>query len=45
VGNRVYTGAKDDEAYFAIPGVQLGAMEKALEVIARANLPIPGAAA
>ena len=37
VGNRVYTGAKDDEAYFAIPGAQLSAMEKALEVIAHAN--------
>ena len=37
IGNRVYTGASDDEAYFAIPGAQLGAVEKALAVIARAN--------
>ena len=28
IGNRVYTGADDTEAYFAIPGAQLGAVLK-----------------
>jgi uncharacterized protein (DUF169 family) len=37
IGNRVYTGAGDDEAYFAIPGGQLAAIERRLEVIVRAN--------
>lgn len=37
VGNRVYTGASDDEAYFAIPGAQLSALEEKLAVIVRAN--------
>lgn len=37
VGNRVYTGADDTEAYFAIPGAQLGAVEAKLAVIVRAN--------
>ena len=37
IGNRVYTGAGDDEAYFAIPGERLAAVERRLEVIARAN--------
>jgi uncharacterized protein (DUF169 family) len=37
VGNRVYTGAGDDEAYFAIPGTRLADVERRLEVIARAN--------
>jgi uncharacterized protein (DUF169 family) len=37
VGNRVYTGASDDEAYFAIPGEQFRALEEKLAVIARAN--------
>lgn len=37
VGNRVYTGASDDEAYFAIPGAQLHALEEKLAVIVRAN--------
>jgi uncharacterized protein (DUF169 family) len=37
VGNRVYTGAGDDEAYFAIPGAQLGAVEDKLAVMVRAN--------
>jgi uncharacterized protein (DUF169 family) len=37
IGNRVYTGAGDDEAYFAIPGAQLAAVEKQLAVIVRAN--------
>jgi uncharacterized protein (DUF169 family) len=37
VGNRVYTGADENEAYFAVPGSQLGAVEERLEVIVRAN--------
>jgi uncharacterized protein (DUF169 family) len=37
VGNRVYTGAGDDEAWFAIPGAQLGAVEERLAVMVRAN--------
>ena len=37
VGNRVYTGADDTEAYFAIPGQQLGAVGEKLAVIVRAN--------
>jgi uncharacterized protein (DUF169 family) len=37
VGNRVYTGASDDEAYFAIPGAQFQAVEEKLAVIVRAN--------
>jgi uncharacterized protein (DUF169 family) len=37
VGNRVYTGADDTEAYFAIPGAALGAVEERLKVIVRAN--------
>jgi uncharacterized protein (DUF169 family) len=37
IGNRVYTGADDTEAYFAIPGPQLGAVEDNLAVIVRAN--------
>jgi uncharacterized protein (DUF169 family) len=37
VGNRVYTGADDSEAYFAIPGAQLAALEESLSVIVRAN--------
>ncbi len=37
VGNRVYTGAADDEAYFAVPGAQLSAVEAKLAVIVRAN--------
>ena len=38
IGNRVYTGADDAEAYFAIPGAQLSAVEEHLSVIVRANL-------
>ena len=38
IGNRVYTGADDDEAYFAIPGSQLGALVEKLATIVRANL-------
>ena len=37
VGNRVYTGADDSEAYFAIPGPCLGSVEEKLAVIVRAN--------
>jgi uncharacterized protein (DUF169 family) len=37
VGNRVYTGAGENDAYFAIPGPQLGAVEERLAVIVRAN--------
>jgi uncharacterized protein (DUF169 family) len=37
IGNRVYTGATDDEAYFAIPGGHLQAIEEQLAVIVRAN--------
>ena len=37
VGNRVYTGATDAEAYFAIPGQHLAAIEKSLATIVRAN--------
>jgi uncharacterized protein (DUF169 family) len=37
VGNRVYTGAADTEAYFAIPGNRLTALEQRLAVIVRAN--------
>lgn len=37
VGNRVYTGADETEAYFAIPGPHLGAVEEKLAVIVRAN--------
>lgn len=37
IGNRVYTGAGDDEAYFAIPGDKLDLLVARLGVIARAN--------
>ena len=37
IGNRVYTGADDTEGYFAIPRLQLGAVEEKLAVIVRAN--------
>lgn len=37
VGNRVYTGAADTDAYFAIPGHLLDAMQRSLEIIVRAN--------
>ena len=37
VGNRVYTGVADGDAYFAIPGGQLKAVEEKLAVIVRAN--------
>lgn len=37
IGNRVYTGLADDEAYFAIPGAALDAIEARLRVIVHAN--------
>jgi uncharacterized protein (DUF169 family) len=37
VGNRVYTGADEQDAYFAIPGAQLAVVEASLAVIVRAN--------
>jgi uncharacterized protein (DUF169 family) len=37
VGNRVYTGAGEDDAYFAIPGPMLRALEEKLAVIVNAN--------
>jgi uncharacterized protein (DUF169 family) len=37
VGNRVYTGAADGDAYFAIAGAALAAVEARLAVIVRAN--------
>jgi uncharacterized protein (DUF169 family) len=37
VGNRVYTGAGENDAYFAIPGSKLKAVEDSLAVIVRAN--------
>jgi uncharacterized protein (DUF169 family) len=37
IGNRVYTGADETDAYFAIPGAQLASLEEHLAVIVRAN--------
>lgn len=37
VGNRVYTGAAETDAYFAIPGAQLQVVEESLAVIVGAN--------
>jgi uncharacterized protein (DUF169 family) len=37
IGNRVYTGAGESDAYFAIPGPQLAAVEEKLAIILRAN--------
>ena len=37
VGNRVYTGVGDDEAYFAIPGARLAAVEEKLAEVVQAN--------
>lgn len=37
IGNRVYTGLRDDEMYFSIPGGQLEAVVSKLETIAAAN--------
>ena len=37
IGNRVYTGAGENDAYFAIPGPKLPALEVSLATIVRAN--------
>ena len=37
VGNRVYTGADETDAYFAIPGSKLSALEESLATIVHAN--------
>ena len=37
IGNRVYTGADATEAYFAIPGARLAAVEQTLSTIVHAN--------
>jgi uncharacterized protein (DUF169 family) len=37
VGNRVYTGAADTDAYFAIPGASLGLVQETLAVMVHAN--------
>lgn len=37
VGNRVYTGAADTDAYFAIPGNRLADIERSLATIVHAN--------
>ena len=37
IGNRVYTGLRDDEMYFSIPGAQLDAVVSKLETIVNAN--------
>ncbi len=37
VGNRVYTGADATDAYFAIPGARLAAVEQKLKTIVHAN--------
>jgi uncharacterized protein (DUF169 family) len=40
VGNRVYTGATENEAYVAIPGKHVGAMVDSLRTIVNANAAI-----
>jgi uncharacterized protein (DUF169 family) len=37
IGNRVYTGLKEDDLYIAVPGTDLFEVAEALEVIASAN--------
>ena len=37
VGNRVYTGAGENDAYFAIPGAKVAELEEKLATIVRAN--------
>jgi uncharacterized protein (DUF169 family) len=37
VGNRVYTALDDNEAYFAIPGAAVAAVEERLRTIVHAN--------
>ncbi len=38
IGNRVYTGLRDDELYYAVPGERLGAVIERLQAIVQANL-------
>ena len=42
VGNRVYTGAADDEAYFAMPGGALEPVLERLAAVTRANRELEG---
>lgn len=42
VGNRVYTGLRDDELYFSIPGRHLDSFFMKLEVVANANTVLEG---
>jgi uncharacterized protein (DUF169 family) len=42
IGNRVYTGAGDDEAYMAIPGSRLAAIVSKLAVVVKANEVLEG---
>lgn len=37
IGNRVYTGASDNEGYIAIPGTRLSAITESLRTILKAN--------
>jgi uncharacterized protein (DUF169 family) len=37
IGNRVYTGAGENDAYFAVPGAHLALLEEKLATIVRAN--------
>jgi len=37
VGNRVYTASRDEDAYFAVPGSGLNALEEKIGVIVKAN--------
>ena len=37
IGNRVYTGLPDDEAYVAVPALRLGAVVERLRAVVRAN--------
>ena len=37
-GNRIYTAARDEDAYFAVPGSALDAVAEKLAVIAKANI-------
>lgn len=42
VGNRVYTGAGENDAYFAIPGAKLAQLEVTLATIVEANRQLEG---
>jgi len=37
IGNRVYTGLKDDELYVAVPGKDLARVSKEIETVVKAN--------